>query len=83
MTPSGSAEKNLEHACTTINHHLHYVSTLPGKTKMTYKQHILKSIITVRSQPLHFVQCLSFPILGKKFFYQSAVRKQVHTPTGF
>ena len=29
--------------------HPNYVSTLPGKTKTTYKQHILKSIITVRS----------------------------------
>jgi len=28
---------------------LHHVSTLPGKTKTMYKQHILKSIITVRS----------------------------------
>ena len=28
---------------------LHPVSTLPGKTKTTYKHHILKSIMTVRS----------------------------------
>ena len=64
--------------------HPNYVSTLPGKTKTTYKQHILKSIITVRSiEPVvsnlrrkssnvHIFQFLvgnSFIIFCEKHFY--------------
>ena len=63
---------------------------IPGKTKTTSKQHILKSIITVRSiEPVvsnlrrHFFQCSSFPILGRKFFYQSSVRKIFTFPQVF
>jgi len=58
------------------------VSTLLSKTKTMYKQHILKSTITVRSiesvvrnfrrKSSNF--CI-FQFLGRKFFYQSSGRK--------
>ena len=67
--------------------HPNCVSTLPGKIKTTSKQHILKSIITVRSiEPeltQKFFHCSSFPILGRKFFYQSSVRKIFTFPQVF
>ena len=62
--------------------HPNCVYTLPDKTKMIYKQHILKSNHhsafdrTSCSQLLQkVVQCSSFPVISGKFFYQSSVRK--------
>ena len=40
---------NLHKSLKNLPLHPNCVSTLPGKTKMIYKQHILMSIITMRS----------------------------------
>jgi len=56
---------------------------------MTYKQHILKSLITVRSiKPVVRNFCrkssnVRLPIIGRKFFYQSSVRKTLTFPQVF
>jgi len=58
------------------------VYTLPGKTKTTYTQHIMKSInhsafdrtgCSQLSQKV--IQGSYFPIFGRKFFYQYSSRK--------
>ena len=61
--------------------HPNCVSTLPGKTKTTYKQHILKPIITVHSittsaesRPMFI-----FSNFCRKFFYQSSSRRKTFT----
>jgi len=67
------------------------VSKLSGNGKWRIKQHILKSIISQGHQsnfgcsqlPQKVVHCSSFPIIGRKFFYQSSVRKSLTFPHVF
>ena len=86
---SRNTKESLQSSLHNLPLHPNCVSTLPGKSKTTYKQHILKSIIAVRSiefetsQRLQkVVQCSSFPILGRKLIISLIVKKFSH-PTGY
>jgi len=69
---------------------LNCLSTLPGKTKITYKQHILKSITTVRSiEPVvdNFRRKSSnvriFPFLVESSFISLLAGRKTFTFSGF
>jgi len=82
FVPVETGRNTLQSGLQNLPLHPNCVSTVPGKTKTAYKQQILMPIITVSSigWVVHNFSRKSsnvnlFSILGRKFFYQSSVRK--------